>query len=315
MTPRRRGATSLSGILVIDKPAGVTSHDVVNTVRRLTGEGRVGHAGTLDPAATGVLVVLVGAATRLTPYLTAAEKTYDAEITFGAETDTDDAEGQVTRTAPIPDELADPFFASATVAALVGEHTQVPPAYSAIKRDGQAAYKAARKGEEVTLEPRAFTISSASLLGVEVADTVSWTLRLTVSKGAYIRAIARDLGRALDTAAHLRNLRRVSSGAIDITTAVPLETLEPERVQDRFIDPFCALGLPVLELTAPQADRVRTGAALDLRGFDVAPGLPIGAPVALSYERTLLGVYARTGAGLGPLAVFSDGVKGTASCV
>jgi tRNA pseudouridine55 synthase len=112
----RRGATELSGILAIDKPQGMTSHDVVNRVRRITGERRVGHAGTLDPMATGVLVVLVGPATRLAPYLTSAEKTYDARILFGTETDTDDADGRITRTARVPDEVCDPFAAAGMVA-------------------------------------------------------------------------------------------------------------------------------------------------------------------------------------------------------
>jgi tRNA pseudouridine55 synthase len=311
---RRRGATSLSGILAIDKPSGITSHDVVNRIRRLTGEGRVGHAGTLDPAATGVLIVLVGAATRLTPYLTAAEKTYDAEIAFGAETDTDDAEGLVTATAPVPDELADLFFAAATVASLVGRHTQVPPAYSAIKRDGQPAYKAARKGEDVELDEREFEIFSASLLGVDLAGGISWTVRLSVSKGTYIRAIARDLGRALDSAAHLASLRRVSSGPIGVDTTVPLDDLASRPIEEWFIDPFCALGLPVVALTAEDADRVRVGAALAPSSLVAGEDLPIGSQVALSYEGTFLGVYSRTPAGLRPLAVFADGVKGRVSC-
>ena len=123
----KRGQTDLSGILLVDKPSGMTSHDVVDRVRRATGERRVGHAGTLDPMATGLLVVLVGPAARLAPYLTAAEKTYEARIVFGFETDTDDAEGQVTVTAPVPDEVADPFFAAGTVASLVGTHEQLPP--------------------------------------------------------------------------------------------------------------------------------------------------------------------------------------------
>ena len=177
----------------------MTSHDVVNRVRRITGERRVGHAGTLDPMATGVLVVLVGPATRLAPYLTSAEKTYEARIAFGAETDTDDAEGRVTLTAAVPDEVCDPFAAAAMVASLVGVHEQIPPAYSAIKRGGVVAYEAARKGEALELEPRTVEVASAELLGVQV-DPPAWDVAFAVSKGTYIRALARDLGRAVESA-------------------------------------------------------------------------------------------------------------------
>ncbi|HSK47435.1 MAG TPA: tRNA pseudouridine(55) synthase TruB, partial [Coriobacteriia bacterium] len=127
----RRGTSGLSGILLVDKPSGLTSHDVVNRVRRATGERRVGHAGTLDPMATGLLVVLVGPATRFAPYLTAAEKSYTARIAFGSETNTDDAEGTTTITAAVPGSVLDAETAAAAVAALVGTHDQVPPAFSA----------------------------------------------------------------------------------------------------------------------------------------------------------------------------------------
>jgi tRNA pseudouridine55 synthase len=179
----RRGATDLSGILVIDKPAGMTSHDVVNRVRRITGERRVGHAGTLDPMATGVLVALVGPATRLAPYLTSAQKTYEAHIVFGAETDTDDADGRVTVRSPVPDEVGDPFFAAATVASLVGAHQQVPPAYSAIKRDGVTAYQAARTGSALELDARTVEVADARLTGVECAGKHAWDVAFAVSKG------------------------------------------------------------------------------------------------------------------------------------
>ncbi len=199
----KRGESGLAGILVVDKPEGLTSHDVVNRVRRALGEKRVGHAGTLDPMATGVLVVLVGPATRLAPYLTAAEKRYRAQIVFGSATDTDDAEGRTIRAAPVPDEAADPFFAAATVAALVGEHDQVPPAFSAIKVDGKTAYREARAGEALELEPRRISVLDARLVGVEVEPEVAWDVQFEVSKGTYIRALARDLGEAMCSAAHL----------------------------------------------------------------------------------------------------------------
>src|SRR5665648_353727 len=139
----RRGATDLSGILAVDKPSGITSHDVVAAVRRATGERRVGHAGTLDPVATGLLTILVGPATRLEPYLSGHDKTYVATIAFGTSTDTDDADGAVIQTVPVPGDVIDPDAASRLLASFTGEQLQVPPAYSAIKRGGQVAHRAA----------------------------------------------------------------------------------------------------------------------------------------------------------------------------
>ncbi len=304
----RRGATELSGILVIDKPQGMTSHDVVNRVRRITGERRVGHAGTLDPMATGVLVVLVGPATRLAPYLTAAEKTYVARIDFGAETDTDDAEGRITVTAPIPDEVCDPFAATALVAGLVGTHEQVPPAYSALKRDGVTAYHAARQGEALELAPRTIEVAAAALIGVAV-DPARWTVEFAVSKGTYIRALARDIGRAVGSAAHLGGLTRTRSGAVSLDAAHTLDELETagaSGVEALFADPVAALGLP--ELAVDEA-----GAALVANGRTLAStvvGAPTGTPVSVTHAGRLVAVYAASGGGAKPLAVIPGGVSG-----
>ena len=226
----KRGTTGLSALIAVDKPEGMTSHDVVNRVRRITGEGRVGHAGTLDPAATGVMVVGIGPATRLLPYLTGHDKSYVAHIVFGAATNADDAEGEVICTAPVPEELEDPFFAIGFVDGLVGKLSQVPPAYSAIKRDGVRAYAAARKGEDVELEPREVEIKEAQLLSANAdldgLSGTSWDLVLTVSKGTYIRSLARDMGEALGTCAHLGALRRTMSGGITLADALTLDDLE-----------------------------------------------------------------------------------------
>ena len=304
----RRGATELSGILVVDKPSGMTSHDVVNRVRRITGERRVGHAGTLDPMATGVLVVLVGPATRLAPYLTSAEKTYDARIVFGAEMDTDDADGRVTRTAAVPDEVCDPFAASAVVASLIGVREQVPPAYSAIKRGGVTAYEAARKGEALEIEARTVEIASAKLLGVEV-DPAAWDVEFAVSKGTYIRALARDLGRAVECAAHLGALRRTRSGSLTIDLAHTLEELESAGdVSAFFADPIAALGLPLLAVDATGAAAVADGRPL------VAPvEATDGLPVAVAHDGRLVAVYAAQGGAAKALAVIPGGVSGGCS--
>jgi tRNA pseudouridine55 synthase len=300
----RRGATSLSGILAIDKPAGMTSHDVVNRVRRVTGERRVGHAGTLDPMATGLLVVLVGPATRLASHLTAAEKVYEARILFGTETDTDDADGTVTRTAEVPDEACDPFFAAGTVERLVGTHEQVPPAFSAIKQGGVTAHRAARGGVALALEPRTIQVTAARLLGVDCAEQCAWDVELSVSKGTYIRALVRDLGRALDSAAHLGALRRTRSGALSLENASSLEAIEAATdVATLFADPLAALDMRVLDVSDAEAARVATGASL--------PGEAEG-DVAIAHAGVLLAIYAGDGSVLKPLAVIPGGVAGGA---
>lgn len=306
----RRGQTDYSGVLLVDKPGGMTSHDVVNRVRRVTGERRVGHAGTLDPMATGLLVVLVGPATRLAPFLTSAHKTYQARIVFGFETDTDDADGRVTVKAPVPDEVADPFFSAGTVGRLVGVHEQVPPAFSAIKRGGRVAYEAARAGDAMELEPRSVEVLCARLLGVECASEYAWDVELSVSKGTYIRALARDLGRALGTAAHLGALRRTRSGAVDVADAHTLDEIESaEQVGSLFCDPLTSLGLPIVEISSQDALRVRDGAALDAAASGAAGTAP-GTNVGLAHDGVLLGVYARCAEQLKPAAVICGGVRG-----
>lgn len=305
----RRGATTLSGILPVDKPAGMTSHDVVSAVRRATGERRVGHAGTLDPSATGVLVVLVGPAARLAPYLTAARKAYDARIVFGTETDTEDAEGEVTRTEPVPMELRTEDGSIAHVAALVGTHDQVPPAYSAIKKDGVTAHRAARAGVEMELESRSIEVIDSQLLGVEPGPPVAWNVSLLVSKGTYIRSITRDLGRELGTVAHLDGLRRTASGSVTSADTVTLEEIAaagPEGVEALFMPAARALELPVLEVDAKVAKRVGVGqavAATDVGAHEVTENL-----VGLVHAGRLLGIYRREGDMLEPATVIPGGV-------
>jgi tRNA pseudouridine55 synthase len=220
---KKRGATDLCFVCAIDKPAGMTSHDVVSRVRRATGERRVGHAGTLDPMATGVLPVLVGPATRLDAFLSADRKVYEADIVFGAATATDDAEGEVIRVADVPEEAADPTFAITFLSQMQGWQKQIPPAYSAIKQGGRKACDEARKGRVLDLAPRDICVHSAELVGMEVAPHVVWRVRFDVSKGTYIRALARDIGRALDSAAHLGALRRVEFGLLGLGDCIALD--------------------------------------------------------------------------------------------
>lgn len=238
----KRGASGLSLVVAIDKPSGMTSHDVVNRVRRVFGEKRVGHTGTLDPLATGVLPVCIGPATRLDRFLTAHDKRYRTTLALGAETDTDDAQGDVVATRDVTGDLLDGDFAEAYVAGLVGSRMQVPPQYSAIKKNGKRAYELARAGENVDLEPRPIEVLEANLVERREEDgRVFWTIDFAVSKGTYIRALARDIGRELGCLAHVASLERLSAGAIGIDECVSLETLEALREQAA-IDPVRLLG-------------------------------------------------------------------------
>ena len=240
----KRGQSGLSLLVAIDKPLGMSSHDVVNSCRRIFGERRVGHTGTLDPLATGLLPICVGPATRLDNYLTGHDKGYIVSIGFGYETTTDDAEGQVSAEGPVDDHLKDIEFAASFVESLVGVHEQLPPQYSAIKINGVKAYEAARKGNAVDLEYRTITVREANLESISYdmqTGILCWNARFVVSKGTYIRSLARDIGRMLGTFAHVRSLRRFSSGAMTLEEAVSLETLKTLG-QGAAIDPVRVLG-------------------------------------------------------------------------
>jgi len=213
------------GVLAVDKPSGLTSHDVVQRLRRVARTSRVGHAGTLDPMATGVLVVMIGEATKLGPYLTAEDKRYLAEVTLGRSTDTLDAGGRVVTEGPLPSAWTQ-RRAELVETALVEERRrteQIPPAYSAISVDGVRAHALARRGEEPTLEPRPIEVRSLRCL--DLTDDGRMSLEVHTSKGYYVRSLARDLGVALGCPAHLSRLRRTASGAFLVRDAVPLDAL------------------------------------------------------------------------------------------
>jgi tRNA pseudouridine55 synthase len=212
--------TESAGILLLDKPSGPTSHDVVAAVRRATGIRRVGHAGTLDPLATGLLVVCLGVATRLSEYLAGKDKRYLARVRLGVATTTYDAQGDVTGeyTGSLPAREE----AESALAGFRGRQLQVPPQYSAIKRGGQKAYEAARRGETVTLEARPVEFYSIELQTWEPPDCI---LTVHCSAGTYIRSLAHDLGQRLGCGAHLAALRRTASGSLDVAEAVTLEAL------------------------------------------------------------------------------------------
>ncbi len=290
---RRRGATGLAGVIVIDKPAGMTSHDVVAAVRRASGEGRVGHAGTLDPMATGVLVTLIGPYARLEKYLSGHDKGYSATIAFGSETDTHDAEGEVVRSAAIPAEALDPAYASLVLAGFIGKSEQMPPAYSAIKVGGKTSHEVARAGGELALEPRAIVVHEATLRGINPEER-TWDVDFLVSKGTYVRALARDIGRAVGSAAHLSRLRRTRAGSITIEDAVSLESVaahgESDSITELFFDVPAALGFPVVSADADIADSVANGRALPLA---VAPA--DATLVSVLVDGALRAIYRREG--------------------
>jgi len=231
----------MNGFVVIDKPAGITSHDVVSRVRRILGTRKVGHTGTLDPFATGVLPVAVNEGTKAIPFLDEGLKGYVALMRLGVKTDTLDMTGQVLQEADLT--TVSPERLKAVVASFVGEISQVPPMFSAIKRDGQPLYKLARKGLEVERQPRLVRIHTLEVLSVNLPLV---TLRVTCSRGTYVRSLADDMGEALGCGAALQELNRTASGPFDIASSVTLDSLEKAvkegRADEFFKTPYAALG-------------------------------------------------------------------------
>ena len=214
-------AKDLEGILLIDKPSGLTSHDVVDRVRRKLKMKRIGHAGTLDPMATGLLIILVGKATKLSQYLMSLDKAYEGTVTLGVATNTYDAEGEVMTTLPVP-ELNRSDIENA-LASFVGDQYQTPPMFSAVKIDGQPLYKMARKGKEIEREPRFIRISRFE---VERFESPEFDFSLDCTKGTYVRSLANDIGDKLGCGAHLSALRRTASDRFHIKDAIELESFQ-----------------------------------------------------------------------------------------
>lgn len=225
--------------------------------------------GTLDPLASGALLVCVGPATRLNPYIAVQDKRYEFTVLFGASTDTDDAEGSVIRTASVPDEVLDPFFAQSFVQGLVGKHCQVPPAYSAVKVKGERSYKAARAGNIIELDARPVEIYEATLRGIEESSPgqlCSWEIAVHVSKGTYIRSLARDIGRALKVPAHVGALRRTELGSLGVEVCHSLDSLE-KLGEAAALDPVALLGHRFVFARDRMAVAVSHGAALAAGGL------------------------------------------------
>jgi len=221
------------GVLLVDKATGMTSHDVVNRARRIFKMKKIGHAGTLDPMATGLLILLIGRATRLSQYLMSLDKVYEGSVTLGATTDSHDAEGEVISTRPLPD--LDRAAVENHLSSFVGDQYQIPPMFSAIKKDGVPLYKLARKGKTIEREPRFIRVSAFELLRFEspILD-----VRVRCTKGTYVRTLAHDLGEKIGCGAHLSALRRTASDRFSIEdahTLTELEEMSPSSLLDSLI--------------------------------------------------------------------------------
>ncbi|MCO6393524.1 MULTISPECIES: tRNA pseudouridine(55) synthase TruB [Corynebacterium] len=255
-----------SGIVVIDKPQGLTSHDVVARLRRAFGTRKVGHAGTLDPMATGVLVVGIERGTKLLAHLVAETKTYEATIRLGATTTTDDAEGEVVSTSPT-DAVTDADIIDA-IDSFRGDIMQRPSSVSAIKIDGKRAHQLVREGHDVEIPARPVTIHEYSILGIARVDTwIDVDVRVHCSSGTYIRALARDLGETLHTGGHLTALRRTTVGPFNLEHALELEDIQAHPRFSLTLDEACATCWPVLPVTNDEYDALAMGKWLEPRGL------------------------------------------------
>jgi len=283
-----------AGLVVVDKPAGVTSHDVVGRCRRIFGTRKVGHAGTLDPMATGVLVVGIERATKILGMLTTTDKSYAATIRLGQATSTEDAEGEVLQTVSASG-VTEAQIGDA-VAALRGEIAQVPSAVSAIKVGGQRAYKLAREGQTVELAPRNVRIDRFDVLGSRRhGDLVDVDVEVDCSSGTYIRALARDVGAALGVGGHLTALRRTRVGRFGLDQARTLDDLAEMPRLSYSLDQACLQSFPRRDLTAEEAEDTRHGRPLRPAGID--------------------GIYAATAPDGQVIALLTDGPNRTKSVV
>ena len=298
---RRKRGRDISGWLIVDKPAGVSSNFVVNKVKWALDANKAGHAGTLDPEATGLLAVALGEATKTVPYITDALKAYEFEVTFGTATNTDDVEGEVIARSdlrPSDDDIR------ASLAAFRGHITQIPPQYSAVKIDGQRAYALARAGEDLELSARPLYVETLDL--VSRKNPGSAVLEMVCGKGGYVRAIARDLGAALGCYGHVAWLRRLWSGPFDLDDAVSLEQVElaaKTTALDAALMPLehALDGLPHLRATSEGAQRLWVGNPGQV--MDAAPNY--GDQAWASFEGRPVAIGRYMGGELHPSRVFN----------
>ena len=270
-------SAAAEGLVLVDKPSGMTSHDVVDVVRRHLGTRKVGHAGTLDPMATGLLVLGVGRATRLLRYLGDLPKSYAGTARLGSETDTLDADGEVVRSAPVTSTREE---VAAAARALVGESMQAPPAYSAVKVGGRKLYQAARKGEELEAPPRPIRVYA---FDVTALDGSTFGFAITCSGGTYVRVLVADVGRGLGCGAHLTSLRRTAIGSFAVEEAKAPEAAGPLPVER------AVAHLPRLPLEAEEAEAASHGRPLGPAGI-------VGSYAVFDPDGRLIGVYRDQGA-------------------
>jgi len=310
----------MNGALIIDKPAGLTSHDVIARVRKIIGERRVGHTGTLDPFATGVLVVLVGRATRLAQFLSGAQKEYEATIRLGYATDTGDLTG-----ARLPDSFTTETTefhredVETAMASLRGDIEQTPPMYSAKKLGGRKLYELARRGEEVERQPVGVTVTefelsskNGSFLNLNNDGTTDLRVRVVCSAGTYVRTLAEDLGKQLGVGAHLVELRRTRAGSFEIADAIKLEHLielsESKIGESKVVSPDALLShLPAIELTADEVTQTIHG--IDLKVESTALNCEGGAAVRLrsaDHKLIAVGLYDDSRKAIHPTVVIAN---------
>jgi len=280
----------LDGFLVVDKPAGVTSHDVVAILRRACRQKKIGHTGTLDPFATGVLPIALGEATKAITFLDEAVKEYRATLRLGISTDTQDLEGQVLQEREW--RHITPAMVAAVLPDFSGEIYQTPPMFSALKRDGVPLYKLARKGETVERETRCIHIHSLTIDRIELPE-VAFTVRC--SRGTYVRTLANDIGESLGSGAHLLQLRRTASGPFSLARAFTLDELANSSAQEiaaRYFTPIKAAlsHLPELSLTAAGYARLKNGVAPGDADLESVAGLPVAGHVLLCYQGVIAAV-------------------------
>lgn len=287
-----------TGFLPIDKPGGITSHDVVARVRRATGVKKVGHAGTLDPMATGMLVVAVGSATRLIRYIQDGDKEYVADIRFGVATDTLDADGEVTESSPMT--LTAEMLESA-LEGFRGETMQAPPMVSAVKQQGRRLYDLAREGIEVERSLRPITVHELSLLAFEAGEYPTSTIRVVCGKGTYVRVLADDIARALGGRAHLTSLRRTRVGSFLVAESLGIEELD--RWEEVLVEPAEALsGLPKVRVDEEEAAAICHG-----RTLSEPPEISVGSElVVCDLHGKLLAVHRRDERGIRPEVVMGS---------
>lgn len=310
MARRRPSTPGIDGVLLVDKPSGPTSHDIVAKVRRLAGQPRIGHGGTLDPFATGVLVLVLGRATRLASLHLGGIKRYEATFSFGGQTTTDDLDGQRVGIATA---TATRDAVTALLPRFRGRLDQVPPSHSAKRTDGVRAYERARAGEVVELAPRSIEVRHFELTSWDDShpDEPLMSAVLEVSSGTYIRAIARDLGAAVGSGAHLVALRRTAAGAFDVAHAHAMEEVAQAALEGRLGDLLLPLdaglaALPVGVITAHAGSLITDGALIPDEMLDTAGrSVPEGELLRLKIDGSLVALARRTARGAQPERVFT----------